>query len=122
MTIFYSPMNNGFYDSQAGYSSYPTDIIDVTSEYHNLLDGVNIQNKKIVVTNGIVHLVDKEPVAITWDEIRQKRNQLLTDSDWTQVPDVTSINRLEWANYRDTLRNIPQTFSSPEDVVFPEKP
>lgn len=122
MTIFYSPTNKGFYDSQVGYSSYPPDIIDVTSEYHNLLDGVNSKNKKIVVTNGLVHLVDKDSVAVTWDQIRQKRNRLLSESDWTQMPDVVNINKLDWAGYRSFLRNIPQTFSNPEDVVFPEKP
>ena len=39
------------------------------------------------------------------DIIRNKRNELLKESDWTQLPDV-NISKEEWATYRQALRDI----------------
>lgn len=60
----------------------------------------------------------------TWDEIRFIRNQLLSSCDWTQLIDsvLTQEERVAWLNYRQALRNVPQDFETPDDVVFPEKP
>ena len=56
-----------------------------------------------------------------WDEIRSKRNGFLTQSDWTQLED-SKENKGAWAVYRQELRDIPQTFSNPESVIWPSKP
>ena len=50
-----------------------------------------------------------------WDEMIEKRNRLLSASDWTQVPDspLSDAKKAEWATYRKALRDIPQQF--PED-------
>jgi hypothetical protein len=55
------------------------------------------------------------------DEIRQQRNQLLTASDWTQIPDCT-VDKQAWATYRQALRDITTQAGFPSDVVFPTKP
>ena len=39
-------------------------------------------------------------------QIRGQRNQLLKDSDWTQIPDCTA-DKTAWANYRQQLRDLP---------------
>lgn len=56
-----------------------------------------------------------------WEGIRFKRNQLLQETDYTQVEDFPG-NKQIWANYRSALRNIPQLFGTPESVVWPVKP
>jgi len=56
-----------------------------------------------------------------WNEIRSKRNGFLTQSDWTQLED-SKENKDAWAIYRQELRDIPQTFSTPESVIWPSKP
>ena len=56
-----------------------------------------------------------------WSQVRLKRNRLLDDSDWTQLAD-SSANKTAWANYRQELRDIPQNFPKPDDVVWPTKP
>jgi len=56
-----------------------------------------------------------------WNEIRSKRNGFLSQSDWTQLDDSRE-NKEVWATYRQELRDIPQTFSTPETVVWPSKP
>ena len=39
------------------------------------------------------------------DDIRNTRNQLLSDSDWTQIADAP-VNATAWATYRQDLRDI----------------
>ena len=42
--------------------------------------------------------------------IRATRDQLLKDTDWTQIPDSTA-NTSAYAVYRTELRDVPQTIS-----------
>ena len=55
------------------------------------------------------------------EEIRNKRDQLLTETDWTQIPDVPT-DKEAWANYRQALRDIPQQEGFPENIEWPQKP
>jgi hypothetical protein len=114
-------MNNGFYDTGVGYSSYPPDIIDVTDHYLELLDGISNQGKRIVINNGVPSLVDRDVMPLTWDDIRKKRDDLLALSDWTQLSDAP-VDQTAWATYRKVLRDIPQSYANPADVVFPGTP
>jgi hypothetical protein len=59
--------------------------------------------------------------------IRTMRADLLTGSDWTQMPDSPLIaeQRSEWQMYRQKLRDLPSDFShvtSIDDVVWPTAP
>lgn len=56
-----------------------------------------------------------------WFYVRAKRDGLLSKSDWTQLSDSTA-DKMAWAAYRKKLRDIPQTFLTPEGVVWPAKP
>jgi len=42
------------------------------------------------------------------DGLRKRRNQLLQESDWTQLPDspLTDAKKTEWATYRQSLRDV----------------
>ncbi len=44
--------------------------------------------------------------------IREYRNRLLAESDWTQVPDaqLSDDEREVWREYRQALRDVPQTW------------
>jgi len=68
--------------------------------------------------------VPPPPPPTTWDDIRAERDRLLADCDWTQVADapLTASEKQAWADYRQTLRDIPQDFATPDDVVWPEQP
>ena len=59
-----------------------------------------------------------------WAQVRAERDRLLADCDWTQVADapLTAAEKQAWADYRQTLRDIPQDFATPDDVVWPEQP
>ena len=61
-----------------------------------------------------------------WDLVRMWRNNLLIQSDTAVLPDrwatMTSEKQQAWSTYRQTLRDIPQLFSDPADVIWPTKP
>jgi hypothetical protein len=84
----------------------------------NLVDGVYYQNW--VQTNAS----DSEKelrLAIKWSEIRELRNQLLSECDWTQLGDVTESIKTSYQSYRQDLRDITNQ-SDPFSIVWPEKP
>ena len=45
-------------------------------------------------------------------QIRNQRNQLLKDCDWTQIADCTA-DKTAWATYRQALRDLPSTITEP---------
>lgn len=123
MSASYSPSVNGFYNSDWQYSELPDDLIEISDEEHQrLLFEMNSNNKMIIVTNGIISLEEKPPIIPTWDMIRLTRNKLLQISDYTQLPDFPEAKKAEWATYRQVLRDIPQTYATPEEVIWPTKP
>lgn len=67
-----------------------------------------------------VHKLTKNKV--TWEDIRRVRNQMLNDSDWCDLPNSPIKNKNEWLTYRQILRNIPQNYTSPGSVIWPQKP
>lgn len=65
-------------------------------------------------------IADYVPPAPTWVDIRSKRDRLLAETDWQAGTDVTMTDAQK--AYRQALRDVPQTFANPEDVVWPTKP
>ena len=60
----------------------------------------------------------------TWDDVRAVRDYWLAACDWSQIADVPleTVKRDDWRAYRQELRDIPQMFETPHDVVWPVKP
>ncbi|WP_425597221.1 tail fiber assembly protein [Thauera aromatica] len=54
--------------------------------------------------------------------VRHRRNDLLTRSDWTQLPDVPSGVRQAWGAYRQALRDISSQHGFPHLVSWPNQP
>lgn len=54
--------------------------------------------------------------------LRSLRDAFLAQSDWTQMPDVTGIDKQAWADYRQALRDLPANTVDPENPVWPEPP
>jgi len=54
--------------------------------------------------------------------LREVRNTKLAETDWTQSRDVTLTNDADWATYRQALRDITDTYSDLDSVVWPTKP
>ena len=56
-----------------------------------------------------------------WGEIREKRDDLLLETDWTQNPDVPETTKAKWQAYRQALRDVPSQ-SDPYNITWPTKP
>ena len=59
-----------------------------------------------------------------WEEIRNIRNKLLFESDWTQIGDFDMCipNKQDWIEYRQILRDIPEVQTNPFDITWPTPP
>jgi hypothetical protein len=66
--------------------------------------------------------VEDENLAIAY--VLPKRQKLLYASDWTQIPNnpLTAEQQLEWATYRQELRDIPEQSGYPFNVIWPTPP
>ena len=49
--------------------------------------------------------------------LRFKRNNLLTESDWTVLPDSPIADKTAWQTYRQELRDITKKFKSMNDIL-----
>jgi len=55
-------------------------------------------------------------------QLRGTRNNLLTQCDWTQIPDCT-VDKQAWATYRQALRDFPATVTDARlPVEWPKSP
>ena len=57
------------------------------------------------------------------EAVRNTRDYLLKESDWTQVTDspLTDTLKAQWATYRQALRDLPDTCDT-SNVVYPTEP
>jgi hypothetical protein len=76
--------------------------------------------------DGMCCIVDVVPLtegdlaarkADQWNSVRSGRNQMLKDSDWTQVADAP-VDKTAWATYRQELRDITKQ-ADPFNIVWP---
>ena len=109
----------------------PTDAISFNAAF-SLVVGVNKNNTAILsndpdeweragVTWGTVktklnELNELEPMKL----LREERNRRIAETDWWASSDLTMS--AERTAYRQALRDITNTYSSLDDVVWPDKP
>lgn len=55
------------------------------------------------------------------DELRKERNRLIAETDWWDASDTPAMTSAQ-TTYRQALRDITDTYSSLDDVVWPTKP
>ena len=69
-------------------------------------------------TNWVITQIPDSEKAI---EIRNQRNEKLSQSDWTQVAD-SPVDKQAWATYRQALRDITTQSGFPWTVTWPDAP
>jgi len=72
------------------------------------------------VAEKVAELVAAEPLKL----LRRVRNAKLTETDWliTMHKEKGTNIPAAWKTYRQALRDITDTYTSLNDVVWPEKP
>ena len=66
----------------------------------------------------------REAADLDLNMVRRQRDGQLRGSDWTQIGDAALGDHTaeEWATYRQSLRDVPQTYSRVSEVVWPNDP
>jgi hypothetical protein len=124
----------------SNFYTFPDDILKT---YGWLPLTVETENKPVFVSSNfiieedrvreVIVTRDKTPEEIEeeqnkelemqWHQIRNRRDNLLKQSDLLVLIDkwetLTEERKEEIRVYRQALRDIPQSFESPEDVVWP---
>lgn len=86
------------------------------------LDGLVWRNGEAPTADELAPFVAEREQELLWEPVKTARNILLAESDWTQAADspLSDAAKAAWADYRQALRDIPQDFDAPDDVVWPE--
>ena len=109
--------------------SYPH--TDFRSTYATIEDLIEKESPLVVFSKTIpTDTFNWNPEnSLTEEEVnfkRMDRNNLLSESDWTQMPDspLTDTQKTSWATYRTALRNLPDHSNWPnlEADDWPTKP
>ena len=82
-------------------------------------DGCDLDRAEALRAGSVIHQLD-------WADVRAQRDRLVSASDWTELasaqarlgPELTEA----WMAYRKALFDLPSSFATPGDVVFPVKP
>ena len=91
--------------------------------YTKLTNGVRVALTEIEIAARQAEealVASQEPERLA-SQIRQERNTLLSDCDWTQVSDAP-VNQVAWQTYRQALRDVTSQEGFPYSVTWPTKP
>jgi hypothetical protein len=102
----------------AEYANADETIIRCQSK-PNVWGTLNETHLEAFIASGITPADYAAPPA-TWASVRGKRNQLLRDTDWQGMSDVTMSDAQ--TAYRKKLRDLPATNADPTKIVFPNAP
>ena len=83
-------------------------------------DRVLTQAEKEVIAEKWNNYEANEKPAIRLQELRDMRNAKLSATDWWVMPDRTATEAQ--LAYRQALRDITETYTSLDDVIWPEEP
>ena len=91
--------------------------------YTKVINGVRVALTEIEIAARQAEealIASKEPERLS-SQIRQERNTLLSECDWTQISDAP-VNQAAWQTYRQALRDVTSQEGFPYDVTWPTKP
>lgn len=105
----------------AGYGVYPY-TRPAPPEYDDLT--WRLIDDDFVEVNGawmLPYKLEALPLEQAERNVRFRRNDLLADTDWTQVADAP-VDQAAWATYRQALRDITTQDGFPNSITWPTKP
>ena len=62
------------------------------------------------------------PAEYLIERVRSWRKAELAATDYTQLSDSPVQNKIDWATYRQELRNLPEQGADPRQWIFPARP
>jgi hypothetical protein len=104
---------------EVGFSAAPNDYTkNIIEGTPTLIDGNYYQNW--VQTEASSSEIEQR-LEDKWFEVREIRNQLLVECDWTQLGDVSQTIKDVWSTYRQQLRDVTNQ-QNPFNIEWPVKP
>jgi len=107
------------------YTSNSDSVVENISDGEAYVEGEFFSTHYRVVDGAAVRKSDTDIDAYeakkVLSRLRQVRNKMLSETDWTQAPDAP-VDQAAWAAYRQLLRDLPGSTNDPLNAVFPEKP
>ena len=99
--------------------TFNTGINDVAPVFQEIKEA--FERGEIQVSDYVPTVIPDEVLAF---EIRDRRNDLLTETDYLMQPDypISEETRTSLKAYRQALRDITNQEGFPQEVVWPEKP
>lgn len=98
--------------------SYVIQDVDIDPVSQNKVEGEFVQ---IEGQWTLPMVAENKPQAEVEKHVRSVRDELLTLSDWTQMPDspLDESTKASWATYRTELRDIPLQEGFPLNITWP---
>jgi hypothetical protein len=110
------------------YGWYPVRFVPAEKTDNDVVTGQSfvIEENEVVQYEQIRPKTEseiQEELNSKWENIRNQRNLLLSESDWTQLPDspLTPEKKTEWSSYRQQLRDVTSQLD-PNNIIWPTKP
>lgn len=119
--------NLGWYKvikDQRSFDIYNEKLVDYS---YNLVNDEIIETRNVsIITQEEKDLQHQNNIIGFLRDLREERNRLLAESDWTQLVDVVESHSTEWnqswKTYRQTLRDLPNNMNDIQVINWPEKP
>ena len=91
--------------------------------YYDVMSNT-VKCKDEIDEKPVATIEELEAVKLELDKeyVRNLRNRLLIESDWTQNRDVVLSNDAEWKIYRQALRDLPANTTDWTNPPWPTKP
>lgn len=85
---------------------------------------VSISIEMVAGSPKFVHVLEAMTEEEIWAPVRIERNVRLAACDWTQLADcpLSTEQKAAWASYRQALRDLPDTSTDPDSIVWPSEP
>ena len=95
---------------------------DQTLTYDSLSNTVRCEDKIDEVPEATIEELVAFKLEMDIRDVRDNRNRLLGESDWTQNRDVVLSNDADWKTYRQALRDLPANTTDWTNPPWPTKP
>ena len=124
--------NTSFPDAVSGLdlSDYGVYDVTVSTKPSAAHDKKAVSNDAPTLIDGVwtlgwtVRDLTADEIALEAKAVRRDRDELLAESDWTQMPDspLDSTIKASWATYRTALRDVTEQSGFPTDITWPTAP
>lgn len=95
-----------------------TIVVDSLDVFPNLIEA-SVGGSIGDTWNGTAIVEKPRDVEAEKVSVRNQRDLLLAETDWTQCADISQATKDKWAPYRKALRDVPQQAGFPFDVIWP---